>query len=52
VGGALPVTWDDVAVGSATIVPSAERPDTVEWAVARILYRSLGLTWPALLDAR
>ena len=50
IGEPVPETWDEVSLGSATVVPTATRPDAVEWAVARLLYRGLGLSWPHVLD--
>jgi hypothetical protein len=39
----LPEVWDDVPLGSTSVVPSVSRPDAVEWAAARLLYRALRL---------
>jgi Mg-chelatase subunit ChlD len=41
----LPATWTGVPLGSTTVIPSLARPDEVEWATARALYRALGLGW-------
>lgn len=45
IGDPLPTTWDDVPLGSTTVVPSMARPDEVEWAAAQAIYRALGLRW-------
>jgi hypothetical protein len=45
IGSPLPGTWAAVSLGSATVTPSLARPDDVEWATARVLYRALGLGW-------
>lgn len=45
IGSELPDTWAAVPLGSASVVPSLARPDEVEWAAARVLYRALGLGW-------
>jgi hypothetical protein len=39
----LPDTWDDVPLGSVTVVPSATHPDAIEWSAAQLLYRALGV---------
>ena len=45
-GEELPEQWRGVPLGSVTTLQRLSSPDGLEWALARALYRSLGLAWP------
>lgn len=49
IGTPLPATWDNVPLGSTTVIQSMANPDEVEWATAKALYDALGLTFEPLL---
>jgi len=45
IGSQLPSTWNDVPLGSTSVIPSLARPDEVEWAATQALYGALGVGW-------
>lgn len=44
-GDRLPEQWNHVPVGSVVPTSMIQKPDDIEWAMAKALYRSLSLAW-------
>jgi hypothetical protein len=44
-GDRLRSQWQDVPVGSVTVITTLKTPADVEWVMARALYQALGLGW-------